>query len=244
MSEKFNLKWNNFQANVSTSFQEIRKSQSLLDVTLVTDDLKEVKAHRLLLTVCSDFFKTILSDSKPEPIIYLPGFHSTNMSLILDYIYNGEVQIYQDQLDSFLESAQKLKIQGLVFDNDENETEEYIENSCINNSFKPKIENLHPQEISTNTTFQLKCSPLKVVSVTNNFDLIEKRKELISRDESGTYTCIPCGKTGKDARNMNKHVEIHMEGLQYNCQLCDKVFRNKNMLYLHNKTHKITKQNC
>ena len=29
-------------------------------------------------------------------------------------MYQGEVNLYQDQLDSFLESAQKLEIEGLL----------------------------------------------------------------------------------------------------------------------------------
>ena len=33
---------------------------------------------------------------------------------IMDYIYEGEVNIYQNDLDAFLDVAQKLKIQGLV----------------------------------------------------------------------------------------------------------------------------------
>merc|ERR1712126_279281 len=36
------------------------------------------------------------------------------MGFIMDYIYQGEVQIFQEQLDDFLEVAQKLKIAGLI----------------------------------------------------------------------------------------------------------------------------------
>ena len=36
-----------------------------------------------------------------------------NLKFILDYIYHGEVSIFQEQLDSFLEIAQKLEVEGL-----------------------------------------------------------------------------------------------------------------------------------
>ena len=240
MSEKFNLKWNDFQSNVSQSFQEVRKAQSLLDVTLVSDDLMEIKAHRLMLTVCSDFFKTILKDSKPEPIIYLTGFHSSNISLILDYIYKGEVQIYQDQLDSFLECAQKLKIEGLLSEDDDNETQQNFEqmNEETNNEFFIAKEENFVEE-TTKDIFPInkrtykKTYPVKTDVDTNMVDLREKRKELVVKDGDGVYTCIPCGKKGKDIGNMYKHVEIHIDGLQFNCQLCDKVFRSKNSFHFH-----------
>ena len=32
----------------------------------------------------------------------------------MHYIYHAEVYLFQEQLDSFLESAQKLKIEGLL----------------------------------------------------------------------------------------------------------------------------------
>ena len=46
--------------------------------------------------------------------LYLGGVTSDNLGFILDYIYYGEVKLYQEQLDSFLESAQKLEIEGLL----------------------------------------------------------------------------------------------------------------------------------
>ena len=55
--------------------------------------------------------------------MYLSGVNSLNLGFIHAYIYHGEVNIYQEQLDSFLESAQKLEIEGLLSGNeDSNET--------------------------------------------------------------------------------------------------------------------------
>ena len=115
MSEKFCLKWNDFQSIVTQSFSVLRQEQDFHDVTLVSEDETQIPAHKLVLSACSDFFKSILrNNSHSHPLLYLSGIHSTNLSLILDYIYQGEVQIYQEHLDSFLEVAQKLKIEGLI----------------------------------------------------------------------------------------------------------------------------------
>ena len=49
MSEKFSLKWNDFHSNVSKSFELMRNEEYLQDVTLVSDDDFQVKAHKLVL---------------------------------------------------------------------------------------------------------------------------------------------------------------------------------------------------
>ena len=62
--------------------------------------------------------------------------------------------------------------------------------------------------------------------------------EHIEKLETGFLLCKVCGKVSKDRSNMKKHVETHIDGLSYSCQICYMEFRSKNMLYLHNKTHK------
>ena len=71
-SEKSSLKWNDFEKNVSKSFSQLtRKQTGLFDVTLVSSDQKQVSAHRLVLSACSDFFKNILNSLISGPEYYL-----------------------------------------------------------------------------------------------------------------------------------------------------------------------------
>ena len=115
MSEKFSLKWNDYNSNWNKSLSKLRENNAFADVTLITDDKVKFSAHRILLTSCSNVFDFILKDSnQANPFLYLSGVNSTNLGFILDYIYKGEVNLYQEQLDSFLESAQKLEIEGLL----------------------------------------------------------------------------------------------------------------------------------
>ena len=107
-SEKFCLKWNDFQPTVSRSLANFRKEEDLFDITLVSDDEIQLPAHKLVLSACSSFFMGILrKNPHTNPLIYLCGVDSQNLGFILDYIYQGEVQIYQEQLDPFLNIAQK-----------------------------------------------------------------------------------------------------------------------------------------
>ena len=59
-SEKFSLKWNDFQQTMSNSFGILKKEQDFFDVTLVSDDEVHVSSHKLVLSACSEFFKSIL----------------------------------------------------------------------------------------------------------------------------------------------------------------------------------------
>merc|ERR1712126_3020 len=112
MTEKFSLKWNDFHSNVSRSFNLVRNEEYLHDVTLVSDDHNKVSAHKLVLSASSEYFRNIFKNiSHSHPLLCLDGVSSEDLENIMDYIYNGEAQIYQDHLDRFLEVAQKLKLQ-------------------------------------------------------------------------------------------------------------------------------------
>ena len=115
MSEKFCLKWNDFQSNVSNSFSLLRNEDYLHDVTIVSDDNEQIAAHKLVLSACSEYFKSIFRRNKhPNPLLCLEGVSSKDVRNVMDYIYNGEVQIFQEDLDRFLNVAQRLKLEGLL----------------------------------------------------------------------------------------------------------------------------------
>ena len=104
--EKFSLKWNDFQTNVSTLFRKLREEKDFFDVTLVSDDEVHVSSHKLVLSSSSDFFKNLLrKSSHSNPLIYLPGVSSKELNYIMDYIYDGEFQLFQDDLATFLDVA-------------------------------------------------------------------------------------------------------------------------------------------
>ena len=124
-TEKFCLKWNDFTTNVLNSVSRLRNETKMFDVTLMGNDQKPVSAHKLVLSACSEFFKNIFSDisGNNNLILYLDGVDTHGIHLMLDYIYQGEVQIYQEHLDGFLEMAKKFKLDGLLASENEEETD-------------------------------------------------------------------------------------------------------------------------
>merc|ERR1739838_41917 len=73
-----------------------------------------VEAHKVVLSACSPMLKQLLWQTQhPHPLLYLGGVSSAELDLVMDYIYKGEVQIYQNRLDRFLEVAQQFRLGGL-----------------------------------------------------------------------------------------------------------------------------------
>ena len=127
-TEKFDLKWNDFKENVSQSFANLRNESSLFDVTLVSEDHKQMSAHKVVLSACSDFFKDIFNRNvHSHPLVYLDSIESSELDLIVDYIYHGEVQVNQDKVERFLELGQRLKLGGLI-DREESSKSQLEEN--------------------------------------------------------------------------------------------------------------------
>jgi hypothetical protein len=61
-AEKFCLRWNDFESNVSTAFRELRDQKDFFDVTLACED-EQIHAHKVILGACSSFFRSV-------PVIY------------------------------------------------------------------------------------------------------------------------------------------------------------------------------
>ena len=122
-SSNYNLRWNEFSKNVTNSFGILQKEEELCDITLISDDKIPMKAHKLVLSACSEFFSDLFksepfksSFSHPNSLLFLGGIESKMLEIILEYVYFGEAQIRSEDFDMFLERAKKLKIFGLTED--------------------------------------------------------------------------------------------------------------------------------
>ena len=112
-SEHFCLRWNDFESNISHAFREIRDEKDFFDVTLACED-EQIQAHKVILSACSPFFRTILRRNRHDhPLLYLKGVKYTEVISILNFMYHGEVNVNQEDLQMFLAAAEELRIKGL-----------------------------------------------------------------------------------------------------------------------------------
>jgi len=113
-SEKFCLRWNDFENNISSAFKELRDDKDFFDVTLACED-EQIKGHKVILAACSPFFRNILRRNQHDhPLLYMKGVKYTDLQAVLNFMYHGEVNVAQEELNSFLSVAEDLRVKGLT----------------------------------------------------------------------------------------------------------------------------------
>ena len=240
MSEKFCLKWNDFQSNIKASFSNLRNYPDFADVTLACEDDQQIKVHRVILASLSPFFSNVLKTNKhSHPLIYMRGVKTKDLASVVDFMYYGEVNILQDDLNSFLVLADDLKLKGLteIPNSEQNYPNRTKESDLQDNNhiakIKHAISNTIEQE-SEDDNFDYKTDTTVANIVFNNqekvttYELKEKLDALMDRQEDGQWKCNVCGKIsiGGNKNDLRKHVEAkHTDGISYPCDICDKTYR-------------------
>lgn len=128
--QQFCLRWNNYQSNLASCFDQLKQTNSFVDVTLACDG-QSLMAHKVVLSACSPYFQTLLMDNPcRHPIVILQDIKYCDLKAIVDYMYRGEVNVSQDQITALLKVAETLKVRGL--------TDMSGENSVLPKSRAPK----------------------------------------------------------------------------------------------------------
>ena len=252
-SEKFCLKWNDFQENLSSVFGSLRENIDFADVTLACEDGQQVEAHKLILAASSSFFQNIfLRDKHQHPLIYMTGMKSEDLIAIVDFLYHGEANVYHDNLDAFLAIAEELKLKGLAQNNSSEES--------MQKNSKPKLfskemtfeeithkadmfqdKNLDSHGIEKGS--QIAQTDAKVSVDLQELDetirsMIEIGEKILTGSQAGQNfrICKVCRKQGYQS-TIKDHIECnHIEGMFHFCDTCEKKFRSRRSLRSHKST--------
>ncbi|XP_068915126.1 broad-complex core protein isoforms 1/2/3/4/5 isoform X1 [Tenebrio molitor] len=113
-TQHFCLRWNNYQSSITSAFENLRDDEDFVDVTLACDG-KSLKAHRVVLSACSPYFRELLKSTPcKHPVIVLQDVAWTDLHALVEFIYHGEVNVHQRSLSSFLKTAEVLRVSGLT----------------------------------------------------------------------------------------------------------------------------------
>ncbi|CAH0555265.1 unnamed protein product [Brassicogethes aeneus] len=112
--QQFCLRWNNFQANITSQFETLRDDEDFTDVTIACEG-QRLQAHKVVLSACSPFFKELFKTNPcSHPIIFMRDVEAHHIVALMEFMYAGEVNVAQAHLSAFLKTAESLKIRGLT----------------------------------------------------------------------------------------------------------------------------------
>ena len=253
MSEKLCLQWNDFQENVKSAFGSLREDNDFTDVTLACEDGQQVEAYKVILAASSPFFQKLLGRNKhPHPLIYMRGMKSEDLLAIVDFLYRGEANVFQENLDSFLAIAEELQLEGLMGKTDEKvedykEDEKFLPSTFSHNNMKiPKsfVQRQAPAYKNINNLGENRTLAIPGDNSGDFGELDERVRSMMGKSQNRTangaqvaYLCKVCGKEGFPTQ-IKDHIEAnHIEGIIIPCNLCDKTFRSRKRLGQHKRQH-------
>ncbi|TMW54283.1 hypothetical protein DOY81_000638 [Sarcophaga bullata] len=112
--QQYSLRWNNYFRHLTYALDNHRVNDDFVDVSLLCDGRK-IRAHKVVLSACSSYFKEIFTENPhPHPVIIFKFIKYEDLNSIIEFMYQGEVNVQQEALQSFLQTAELLAVQGLT----------------------------------------------------------------------------------------------------------------------------------
>ena len=163
---------------------------------------------------------------------------SDDLVAIVDFLYRGEANVYQENLESFLAIAEELQLKGLMGKTDKKvkdfeDNEKYLpptlspDNAKIPKaSFKRQPPNSEIHHSGQNGTLAIpgNFSGDLVQLEERVKSMMEKSQNRVANGSKFTDRCKVCGKEGQQP-HIKDHIEAnHLEGIVIPCNLCDKTF--------------------
>ena len=273
-TDTFGLSWNSFQKHLTSTFLNLFSEKDFSDITLVTDDQTQFKAHKFVLSACSPVFQSLLLDAPhPHSLLYLNGVKKKELECILQFMYLGETNIDQDSIHEFFNIANSFRVKQLEQQllppiDDEQESvdaanippddtsnltqiREYtklvVQTENINDDTKLSTNNEQKAETGVNK---------KMIMYTEKNDdnnILDQPQHLIHENRikpsKNTYLkvfkCELCSYEARRADTLLRHCQMVHEGVRYSCNECDHTSSDKGNLRKHQKIiHEGYKYTC
>jgi hypothetical protein len=109
----------NHSSELLSGLKDLLANESLTDVILSCQGGVNIKAHRVILSTFSPYFKSVFEghpfSENPWtfPVVVLKDYGVNEVKAIVDFIYKGEVSVSRERLPLVLETARGLQVNGL-----------------------------------------------------------------------------------------------------------------------------------
>merc|ERR1712243_112471 len=238
---------------MNKSFLSLKEDKEFTDVTLACEDDQHVEAHKVILAASSPFFSNILKKNKhPHPLIYMKGTKFENLLATIDFLYYGEANVFQENLDSFLSMAEELKLKGLTGQQDVSEDNTGAYEKEMTTNLPSKGEKWISTKRRNNFASQNELAIIEShqEKAVQNFisgdlqELDEKVKSMMENSQNLTPNgrekakiCKVCRKEGYNV-GIRDHIEAnHLQGVSLPCNICEKTFRTRAAVKFHITTN-------
>ena len=244
----FPLKWNKFQDSVNTAFGRLREDNDFTNVTLACEDGQLMEAHKVILAASSPFFDHLLKMTKhAHPLIFMRGVTAEVLSPIIDFLYSGEANVQQENLDSFLSLALELNLEGLKEQHYDEVKEDEVDIKSLKTNlrsslkrrkkFSSKVE--RNQSNNDSLPFNDEAAEIFEEMDTEIDFMIEKTENLMSNGKKMAYSsiCKQCGKEGPIDYIKNHIAVNHMAKDKIVCNKCKTTFGSRGAFEDHNSRY-------
>ena len=211
------ISWDSYSSHMKTSLHKMMMAEQLTDVTLVSADQTKIKAHKNILSACSEGFSNIFNDHDvhSHTVIYLKGIKDKILRYILEYMYSGETRINLDCLGDFLSVAKELEI-------------------CELHENNKQSDESHEEEVTINEEDSVKHE----TPVTNSLN--EQNMEEPKMEKRKKFPCLLCREKGKNKSYKTKlYLTDHMHRMHREknifCDQCEFKCSRYNLLNVHMK---------
>ena len=103
----------NHTEKILQSITEMRNGEILIDVILLVEG-RQFPAHKNVLAACSEYFKAMFSFGHSETTVKVEGVTAKAMDLILDFMYQGQIEITEDNLEDILVASRLLLLESVT----------------------------------------------------------------------------------------------------------------------------------
>ena len=260
--EKLDLAWNDFESNAINMIRNLLNDTQFADVTLISDDRRRIKAHKIILNSCSPFFKQVLAETSNEkPILFIKGIDYSELSAIVGYIYLGRTEIAEDNLGKFMKAAKELEIDCLqerVIDclQERVNGDDLFDFNTIDNN--PQISTSYSMDIETPVTNRKDLYDDKECKIGNSQqnitpyhgaknapNVVAFQNLDFEKQADGKYSCGKCTYQSLILSNVKMHILSLHEGVRFICPQCDRDCSTKSNLRQHMRSkHEGKKYPC
>ena len=167
---------------------------------------------------------------------------------MMDFLYRGEANVLQENLDTFLALANELQLKGLTGDQNSEriQSPERTHQQEVFTEVKPKLQKETLRQSGPERGSPVRRSFERTVSLVETADsgqldqqiktMMDSTENYITRksgERRRVFICKVCGKEAEDF-DLRRHIEAnHLSNINHSCNICGKTSRSRNGLRQH-----------